>query len=1106
MQKKISVPSESLAFRAAYDFIKEQKKPVLVVTNDDDQSRRLSNELLFMSSSIKQDDVLIFPDIDVLPYDDQEPSLVIQGLRALSINQALTSNSFRCLIVSISSLIRLIPGVDFWKDSQVEVASGASKEEVIKMLKGYGYVENDHVLERGGFVNRGRTLDVLTAAESTPYRIRFKGDKAVSFYSLDPLTLLISEKVDSFKVQRTHSFTFNEETIKSFRAGYRQLDGADISDFIYKEVSQGNLVSSVYNYTPLFEKEMNCISDLMPDQYKTIALPGISATENHYREYINKRYQDALSISGIAPLPPERLWMSSSMVAQFLNDGVDVHIRHEIDADYEGMLPHDIKEKLSANHAVKLLRDAANTYQKVLMVFNSQDRVVEIGKIMRAIKVDWQEVSSYKEFESELVGFYYLTDKHIGTGYYKGDEMAVFSEDELFGTSYKYEASESLPQDQLDFSLLEEGDPVTHILHGVGRYKGLRSLELNGELQDFVVIEYAEKSQCFVALDDLGLVLPYNGLSKDKAPLDKYGSKNWEKRLAQTFTDIRKTVTDLKSLARRKVQAEGIVFKGPDFNYQRFVSAFPYRETPDQASAISDVINDMCSNKHMDRLVCGDVGFGKTEVAMRAAFIAVNTGLQAVVMAPTTILSNQHYKSFKERFEPFGIKVVLLNKSLTPAQEAKALKEIESGAASIIISTSKVLKSVRFFDLGLMIVDEEHRFGVNQKELLYKLRTKIDLLSLSATPIPRSLSLSMKDIRDFSLISTPPAKRLSIKTFVLKYDERILRDAFEREKIRGGQLFYVYNDLEKINEVKEKIQRVIPEASIVIAHGKMPEVELEDNMNRFIAGKADILLASTIIETGIDIPNANTIFIDTSERLGLSQMHQLRGRVGRSDKQAYCFIIRPEKISEDAELRYKAILDSSSVGQGFRLARYDLEIRGAGELLGDVQKGNISKVGFSLFNKLFVDCLKSSHASIEETLYETQIASQELVSLPNEAFQSKKSLVSYYSKYAHAATPQEVAEITKEIMDYYAITRDEIAWIDTFYKLKTGLSAFGCRLIEIDDNEVHFMFNKASPLECDKFKIWLDSKDIDYVDYGTEVTLEGEYRVITESVAKALSF
>ncbi|HET8731619.1 MAG TPA: transcription-repair coupling factor, partial [Moraxellaceae bacterium] len=641
--------------------------------------------------------------------------------------------------------------------------------------------------------------------------------------------------------------------------------------------------------------------------------------------------------------------------------------------------------------------------------------------------------------------------------------IAVITESQLLGQrvmqSRRRKATSQDVSSELvirNLSELQPGAPVVHIDHGVGRYQGLVTLEVDNQAQEFLLLEYADSAKLYVPVSSLQLIARYSGADDDHAPLHRLGTEQWTKARRKAAEQVRDTAAELLNIYARRAARPGHAFSFNESDYALFASGFPFEETADQAAAIIATIADLRAKRPMDRLVCGDVGFGKTEVAMRAAFVAVQDGGQVVVLVPTTLLAQQHYENFRDRFADWPIKIDVLSRFKSAKEQAAALKQLEEGKIDIIIGTHKLLaEDVRFKHLGLIIVDEEHRFGVRHKEALKNMRAEVDMLTLTATPIPRTLNMAFAGMRDLSIIATPPARRLAVKTFVRESHPAVIKEAILRELLRGGQVYYLHNEVESIEKCSQELQALVPEARIGIAHGQMRERELEQVMQQFYHKQFNVLVCTTIVETGIDVPSANTIIMDRADKLGLAQLHQLRGRVGRSHHQAYAYLLTPHQkaMTGDAEKRLEAIAAAGELGAGFALASHDLEIRGAGELLGEEQSGNINTVGFTLYMEMLEQAVKAIRSgktpNLDQPLAQgTDVNLRISALIPDAYLPDVHNRLMLYKRISNAKDQAELDELQVEMIDRFGLLPEQTKNLFAVTSLKIEAEKLGITKID----------------------------------------------------------
>ncbi|WP_288744328.1 transcription-repair coupling factor, partial [uncultured Rheinheimera sp.] len=853
-------------------------------------------------------------------------------------------------------------------------------------LAAVGYRAVDQVMEHGEFSVRGSLLDLYPMGSTLPYRIDFLDDEIDGIRLFDPDNQRTVQQVTEIELLPAHEFPQDKAAIERFRIRYRErFPARSEKESLYMQVSQGLMPAGIEYYLPLFAEQTVPLFSMLPKQTVMLAVGDLEAAAERFWHDLQRRYQDR-AIDLLKPiLKPQELYLAVDEFFAELKQWPRLRLsRAELPerAGQSNAAVADLPE-LTVNHQLKnpleklqqFIIDIKKQQGRVLFFVESEGRRESLLQLMQRNQIRLQQFACVEEFLTDQVDLgivigsleqgCLLQASSLPAKAAKakaGEEpLALVSENELFGQKVtqrrKRKHSQQISGDTIIRNLAElsVGQPVVHLQHGIGRYQGLQVLDAAGISAEFVTIEYAGGSKLYVPVSSLHLISRYTGSDQDNAPLHKLGNDSWEKARRKAAEKVRDVAAELLDVYAQRAAQTGYGFKLDAEQYDIFADGFPYQETVDQLDAIAAVLADMQAERAMDRLVCGDVGFGKTEVAMRAAFVAVNDNKQVAVLVPTTLLAQQHFENFRDRFANWPVKVAVLSRFISAKEQKAILEETEQGKVDILIGTHKLLQDdIKFKDLGLLIVDEEHRFGVRQKDKIKALRANIDILTLTATPIPRTLNMSMSGMRDLSIIATPPAKRLAVKTFVREHEEGLIREAVLREISRGGQVYFLHNDVATIEKAAADLALLLPEALIGIAHGQMRERELEQIMADFYHQRFNLLLCSTIIETGIDVPTANTIIINRADNFGLAQLHQLRGRVGRSHHQAYAYLLTPppKRLTKDAEKRLEAISALEDLGAGFALASQDMEIRGAGELLGDEQSGQIESVGFSLYMEM----------------------------------------------------------------------------------------------------------------------------------------------------------
>ena len=964
--------------------IAEQNQNLTVVVTPDTRSAvRLSRVLSELSSQ----DVCLFPDWETLPYDTFSPhqEIISSRLSALFHLQNAKKGIF---LLPISTLMQRLCPPQYLQHNVLLIKKGDCLviDKMRLQLEAAGYRAVEQVLEHGEYAVRGALLDLFPMGSAVPFRLDFFDDAIDSIRTFDVDTQRTLDEINSINLLPAHEFPTDDKGIEFFRAQFRETFGEIRRDpeHIYQQISKGTLISGIEYWQPLFFAEMATLFDYLPEQTLFVDMENNQTQGERFYQDAKQRYEQR-KVDPMRPLlPPEKLWLNVDEVNRRLKSYPRITFKAEkvrssvrqknlpVAALPEVTIQSQQKEPLGQ------LRQFIEHFKgNVLFSVETEGRRETLLDLLSPLKLKPKQIQSLEQAENEKFSLL-VSSLEQGFIIEQSFPVAIIGEANLLGERVQQRSRDkrkTINPDTLVRNLaeLKIGQPVVHLDHGVGRYGGLVTLDTGGIKAEYLLLNYANESKLYVPVTSLHLISRYVGGSDESAPLHKLGNEAWAKSRQKAAEKIRDVAAELLDVYAQREAKKGFAFKYDREEFQQFAATFPFEETYDQEMAINAVISDMCQPKAMDRLVCGDVGFGKTEVAMRAAFLAVMNHKQVAVLVPTTLLAQQHYENFKDRFANLPVNVEVLSRFKTAKEQKQILENLAEGKVDILIGTHKLIQSdVKFSDLGLLIIDEEHRFGVGQKEKIKQLRANIDILTLTATPIPRTLNMAMNGIRDLSIISTPPARRLSIKTFVRQNDDLVVREAILREILRGGQVYYLHNDVASIENTAEKLTALVPEARVIVGHGQMRERELERVMSDFYHQRYNVLVCSTIIETGIDVPTANTIIIERADHFGLAQLHQLRGRVGRSHHQAYAYLLTPptKMMTKDAERRLDALENLDNLGAGFILATHDLEIRGAGELLGNEQSGQIESIGFSLYMELLDAAVKALKEGREPSLEE----------------------------------------------------------------------------------------------------------------------------------------
>ncbi len=1038
---------------------------ILVITAGSAEAEHLRRGLRFFGQA---DDIALLPDWEVLPYDVFSPhqEIISQRLRAL---HQLPHQQSGVLIVPVATLVQRIAPPAFLAAHVTRLAVGETLEldAMRRALEQAGYRCVSEVLEHGEFAVRGSILDLYPMGAQTPYRVDLFDTEIDSIRLFDPETQRSAERIEAIELLPAHEFPSDAQGISQFRHQYRsRFEGDPMASPIYQAISDGHIPNGIEAYLPLFFEHTATLFDYLPANTLGIRYADIDAQLDAEWTQIAERYEQRRYDRERPLLAPHELYLNPDEVGQALNQRplVDIpsdHKREAARARDRALASRPLPDLTGALPALEAFQ--ADFTGSILMTAETAGRREALRERLQAAGFKPRDVSDWTAFVTERPALG-LSVAPLDFGFRLPEaNLAIVPEAALFAerVAQRRRRSGGTERDPdaiiRDLTDLHPGAPVVHEQHGVGRYQGLQTLTLDGIATEFLMLEYAGGDKLYVPVAALHLISRYTGAETDSAPLHRLGSGQWEKakrRAAEKAHDVAAELLDI--YARREAQ-QGQAFAIPAEDYARFSAQFPFEETPDQDTAIHAVLNDLQQARPMDRVICGDVGFGKTEVAMRAAFAGVQAGHQVAVLVPTTLLCQQHHQNFSDRFADWPIRVEQLSRFQSTQDQAKTIADLEAGQVDIVIGTHKLLqKTVKFKDLGLMIIDEEHRFGVRQKEALKRLRANVDVLTLTATPIPRTLNMSLAGLRDLSIIATPPARRLAVKTFVNEWNDAIVREACLRELHRGGQVYFLHNDVQTIPRMVETLGELIPEARIRAAHGQMPERELERVMLDFYHQRFNILVCSTIIESGIDVPSANTMIINRADRLGLAQLHQLRGRVGRSHHRAYAYLLAPPRKSQsaDAAKRLEAIASLEDLGIGFALASHDLEIRGAGELLGEGQSGQIHEVGFNLYNDLLDRAVQALKAGKEPALDQPLESATDVdlhipALLPEDYLPDVHTRLVLYKRIASAKTPAALRELQVEMIDRFGLLPEPAQNLMAVAELRQRAKAMGIERVEV---------------------------------------------------------
>jgi transcription-repair coupling factor (superfamily II helicase) len=1061
-------------------------RPVFVVTQSAQDAERLRDEIAWFDPALA---VHRLPDWEILPYDQFSPHPDLVSERLATLHQFSQGACDVGIVPVATALQRLPPRA--WLAARTFFLRQKSRldlEALKAQLALAGYAAVQQVMAPGEFCVRGGLVDLFPTGSAVPYRLDLLGEEIESIRTFDVDTQRSIYPVAGVRLLPAREFPLDEEGRARFRANFRErFEGDPTKRRAYKDVSHGIAPPGVECYLPLFFESTSTLFDYLPAASTFVMHEDVPGGAEAFWRDLKGRYE-LLRGDGDRPLlPPEQLYLSAESFFVALQDRPRLDVRRgaagPAPAGAPAIEPADLPDvgvdRRSPEPLRALARFAASFAGRVVLVADGPGRRETLAQFLgehglRPVPADgWAACTAG---EAPLV----LTHGPVAAGFaLPAERLAVLTEAELYPSqvrqSRRRDARGRASAEGMlrDLAEVKEGDPVVHSQHGIGRYRGLVTLDLGEGPTEFLHLEYEGGDKLYVPVSQLHVISRYTGASPDDAPVHRLGSGQWEKARRKAAQQVRDTAAELLDLYARRAARQGFAFPLRAQEYEAFSAAFEFEETPDQAGAIQAVIADMAGGRPMDRLVCGDVGFGKTEVAMRAAFVAVAAGRQVAILVPTTLLAEQHYANFCDRFAQWPVKIAELSRFRSPKEIAAAVAGLADGSVDIAIGTHKLIqKGVSFRNLGLVIIDEEHRFGVRQKEQLKRLRAEVDVLTLTATPIPRTLAMSLEGLRDFSVIATAPQRRLAIKTFVARHSPGIVREAVLRELKRGGQAYYLWNEVETIENRRAILEKLLPEARIAVAHGQMRERDLERVMRDFYHQRANVLLCSTIIETGIDVPSANTILIDRADRFGLAQLHQLRGRVGRSHHQAYAYLLTPpeEALAANARKRLEAIQMMEDLGAGFYLAMHDLEIRGAGEVLGESQSGGIHDVGFALYAEMLEHAVKSLRAGREPDLSRplalaTEVNLHAPALLPEGYCGDVHERLVLYKRLANCASEEDLQGLTEELVDRFGELPEPARVLLECHRLRIQGAPLGVARIDAGPSAIVVQFVPDPPVD-----------------------------------------
>ena len=1062
----------------------EHDGPLLAVTRDNHGAHQLEADLRTLLGAEGAADgalpVLPFPDWETLPYDvfSPHPDIVSQRLSALhrlpSLKRGIVVVPVQTLLQRLAPLRHVVGG-----SFDVRVGQRLDLDGEKRRLESAGYRNVPQVLDPGDFAVRGGLLDVYPMGADSPFRVELLDDEIETIRAFDPESQRSLDKIERVQLLPGREVPLDEASLKRALDALRERFDLDTRrSALYQDLKAGLAPSGIEYYLPLFFEQTATLFDYLAGNVLPVIADGALEAADAFWAHTGERYEQRRHDIERPLLPPDQLYLSPVGLRERLNQGERIELCGEQHAQRPRALA--LGEQPAPNLPVaardtapaEALKSFLASYPgRVLIAADTAGRREALLEVLQSAGLRPETVADWTAFRDGAARFA-IAVAPLDDGFAIDEPaLAILTERQLFperaSQPRRRKRAGREPEAIIrDLGELSEGAPIVHEDHGVGRYRGLIVLEAGGQPGEYLEIEYAKGDRLYVPVAQLHLISRYSGASVETAPLHSLGGEQWTKAKRKAAEKVRDVAAELLEIQAKRQARAGLALDVDRAMYEPFAAAFPFEETPDQHSSIEAVIRDLGSSQPMDRVVCGDVGFGKTEVAVRAAFVAAAAGKQVAVLVPTTLLAEQHYRNFRDRFADWPLKVEVLSRFKTSKEIKAELEKLSEGKIDVVVGTHRLLQSdVRFKDLGLVIVDEEQRFGVRQKEALKALRANVHLLTLTATPIPRTLNMAMAGLRDLSIIATPPAHRLAVQTFVVPWDDMQLREAFQRELSRGGQVYFLHNDVESIGRMKRQLEELVPEARIGIAHGQMAERELESVMLDFHKQRFNVLLCTTIIESGIDIPNANTIIMNRADKFGLAQLHQLRGRVGRSHHRAYAYLVIPDQrsVTADAQKRLEAIASMDELGAGFTLATHDLEIRGAGELLGEDQSGQMAEVGFSLYTELLERAVRSIRQGKLPDVDSTDARGAEVelhipALIPEDYLPDVHTRLTLYKRISGARGNEELRELQVEMIDRFGLLPDAAKHLFAVAELKLAATALGIRKLDLGDKGGRLQF------------------------------------------------
>ncbi|MFM1891280.1 MAG: hypothetical protein RLZ44_357 [Pseudomonadota bacterium] len=1101
---------------------------LLVVVPDVQAAMAMEQQLRFFLGAAEIP-ILSFPDWETLPYDvfSPLPELVSQRLDTL---QRLAGLEHGILVVPVHTLMQRLAPPSYLEAFSLRLQQGERLDlaSFRRRLERAGYQAVSQVMGHGEFAVRGSLLDLFPMGSDRPYRIDLFDDEIDSIRTFDPETQRSLDRIERIRLLPAREFPTDADAVARFRQAHRErLEGDPQRSLIYRQVSDGIMPGGVESYLPLFFDQTATLFDYLPDATLVLEQAGCRDEAAGFFEQVTARYEQRRHDIERPLLPPGELYLAPDALAARLNAHTGIGFQAMEIAErrkgYAGFHNFDTRRLPPLSLQARATRPAGQLQDflaagpgRVLFVAETAGRREHLRDTLREYGLNPTPVADWQAFIDGDMALA-ITAAPLEDGLWLQDPaLAIVPETLLLGERVRQErrrrrATGDPDQVVRNLAELHVGEPVVHEDHGVGRYLGLQSLDVGGLRQEFLTIEYAKGDKLYVPVSSLHLIGRYSGASPESAPLHRLGGDQWEKAKRKAAERVCDVAAELLDIYARREARQGHAFPDPGEEYQQFAAGFEFEETPDQQAAIDAVITDLLAPRPMDRLVCGDVGFGKTEVAMRAAFVAVQGGRQVAVLVPTTLLAQQHYQNFADRFADWPVRIESLSRFRSPKEVRQVLQGLADGKIDIIVATHKLLGAeVKFHNLGLVIVDEEHRFGVRHKERLKALRAEVDILTLTATPIPRTLNMAMAGLRDLSIIATPPVARHPIKTFVSQWNDVLVTEACQREIGRGGQVYLLHNEVESIEKMAQRVAALVPSARVEFAHGQMRERELERIMRDFYHQRFNLLVCTTIVESGIDVPTANTIIINRADKLGLAQLHQLRGRVGRSHHRAYAYLITPppKAMTPDAVKRLEAIEALEDLGAGFALATHDLEIRGAGELLGDEQSGQIHEIGFSLYSEMLERAVHAIRAGRQPELdrpldHGAEIDLHIAALLPEDYLPDVHVRLIQYKRIASAASPEELRELKVEMIDRFGLLPEPAKNLFDITELKLRVQPYGIRKIDAGPASGRILFDTERKVDPANIIRLIQTRPRDFkLDGADKLKFFGDFSDPTQRVGQ----